>query len=395
MRLGSVLGGILLTCLAASVSAAGDFPYKAYVVADDVHVRSGPGDNYYPTARLRRGDMVEVYRHDPGGWYAVRPPEGSFSWVSSRHLQPRDDGIAVVAGDRVVARVGSTLGNQRDVIQVRLDRGEEVELLESKRLAADGQTERWYKIAPPAGEFRWIFGKYVQRPGQEAKPPEAEEFAPIDASSGLSRSFDRTGGRQGAVARGGSSARRAPTGRGGVDAEIDRIDLLLGALVAKEARLWNFEELGVRARAARDRATTTAQRQRAESILDRIARFEDIQRRQEAIAAVGGGGNPSARQVAAGASAPETTRYATLDPRFDGSGRLAVVAQNNLGAPQYALVDSAGKVRCYVSAAPGVNLRNYVGREVGVYGQRGYLANLNTQHVMAKHVTVTDDRIVR
>lgn len=56
------------------------------------------------------------------------------------------------------------------------------------------------------------------------------------------------------------------------------------------------------------------------------------------------------------------------------------------GAPRYALVDLEGKVTCYVSPAPGVNLHYYVGREVGVTGIRGYQADQDTPHVTAKHV---------
>ena len=50
------------------------FPYRAFVNGDDVYVRSGPGQNYYPVLRLKRGETVDVFRHDPGGWYAIRPP---------------------------------------------------------------------------------------------------------------------------------------------------------------------------------------------------------------------------------------------------------------------------------------------------------------------------------
>ena len=137
------------------------FPYTAYANTDDVYVRSGPGKNYYPTEKLKRGDAVEVYRHDPGGWYAIRPPHGSFSWVPARLLQPTKDHLAVVVGDRVVSRVGSGMSDVRDVIQVRLDRGEQVEILETRSLMTAGHAEAWCKITPPSGEFRWVFGKLV------------------------------------------------------------------------------------------------------------------------------------------------------------------------------------------------------------------------------------------
>ena len=139
------------------------FPYKACVTADDVYVRSGPGDNYYPTDKLKAGTEVEVYRHDPGGWFAIRPPKGSFSWVSSRHLQFDGNHLATVSGERVAARVGSRLSDLRDVIQVRLHNGEAVEVVEPRRNAQSGDetTAAWCKIAPPSGEFRWVSGRFV------------------------------------------------------------------------------------------------------------------------------------------------------------------------------------------------------------------------------------------
>ena len=119
--------------MAAGAAAEPTFPYKAYVTADDVYVRSGPGENYYPTDKLKAGTEVEVYRHDPGGWFAIRPPKDSFSWVSSRHLQLDGKNLATVTDERVAARVGSRMSDTRDVIQVRLHKGEVVEVLEPRR----------------------------------------------------------------------------------------------------------------------------------------------------------------------------------------------------------------------------------------------------------------------
>ncbi len=139
------------------------FPYTAHINADEVYVRSGPGRNYYPTSKLNTGDRVEVYRHDPGGWCAIRPVEGSFAWVSGRYLEVGDDGLATITGDRVAARVGSDFSDIRDVIQVRLHEGEIVEILDDENLGTGAEADTWYKISPPSGEFRWVYGKYVDR----------------------------------------------------------------------------------------------------------------------------------------------------------------------------------------------------------------------------------------
>ena len=137
----------LLACIAAAAtgSAGGaepTFPYKAYITADDVYVRSGPGENYYPTDKLKAGTEVEVYRHDPGGWFAIRPPKDSFSWVSSRHLQLDGNNLATVTDERVAARVGSRMSDTRDVIQVRLHKGEVVEVLEPRAGSGPGRRQR-------------------------------------------------------------------------------------------------------------------------------------------------------------------------------------------------------------------------------------------------------------
>ena len=65
------------------------------------------------------------------------------------------------------------------------------------------------------------------------------------------------------------------------------------------------------------------------------------------------------------------------------------------GGPQYAILDATGNVRCYVSPAPGVNLRSYVGRQVGINGIRGYMPEQRASHVMARHVSVVEEPQLR
>ena len=155
---------LLTVCGVLPASPAGGeqiFPYKAFISADDVYIRSGPGQSYYPTDKLKAGQEVEVYRHDPGGWYAIRPPKESFAWVSGRYLTGGQDNLAVVNTERVAARVGSRFSDIREVIQVWLHKGEVVEVLDVKKTGSGARRKTWYKIAPPSGEFRWVFGKYV------------------------------------------------------------------------------------------------------------------------------------------------------------------------------------------------------------------------------------------
>ena len=76
-------------------------------------------------------------------------------------------------------------------------------------------------------------------------------------------------------------------------------------------------------------------------------------------------------------------------------GRLERVTSPRTGAPQYALLDQFGRVRCYVTPGPGINLRYYVGRQVGVNGVRGYMPEQQANHLTAQHINVIDGSMLR
>lgn len=176
---------------AAIVRAAGDFPYVAYVVESDAYVRSGPGREHYPTGQLPAGYAVEVYRHDGAGWCAIRPPEGSFSLAPLHQLRMADERTAEVVADGVVARVGSSLGNQHSAVQVMLARGERVALLEPP-----SPTNPWVRVAPPAGEFRWIAARRLSR------TPPVETRPATNGAGWQSHSLARAGGSPSAAGEG-------------------------------------------------------------------------------------------------------------------------------------------------------------------------------------------------
>ncbi len=411
-------GPILLACLATSMfhalGHAAEFPYVAYVSSDDVYVRSGPGKNYYPTAKLKRGEQVEVYRHDPGGWYAIRPPRQSFSWVSARQLDPAEKRLAVVNTDRAVARVGSVFSEMRDVIQVRLNKGERVELVEAEPVA-DG---KWYKIAPPAGEFRWIHREYLDRqaPLDDVAVDDADEDNDEEESaSRRARKLRRTE-RDIQLASGDSGdsdgdepreeprpvrrakrtaddqppQRRRPheNAQKTFAEQVADIDLDLSAMVAEELGVWSFADL--RARTARliDQAPTALERGQARLMMSKIDRFAELQERSETIARL----RADTQRRNRGLGRTELVRHdESAGPRFDGVGRLMANQPRNLGAPPFVLLDAAGRIVTYVTPAPNINLRSYVDKQVGVNGQRGYIADLQKPHLNAQHVTVLSD----
>ncbi|QDS98760.1 SH3 domain-containing protein [Adhaeretor mobilis] len=142
------------------------FPYVAFVNQDNAYVRSGPSERHYPTGALKSGAAVEVFRHDQGGWCAVRPPHGAYSLVATRSLRVIDQNTAEVISDDAVARVGSQLSPQKQAVQIMLKRGERIGLLGPIKSG-----DEWARIAPPSGEFRWVAAKDISlQPPFEAKP---------------------------------------------------------------------------------------------------------------------------------------------------------------------------------------------------------------------------------
>lgn len=426
MRVLSVIVSIGIALLAAARGAPSlradepMFPYTAYVNTDDVYIRSGPGKNYYPTDKLKRGDAVEIYRHDPGGWYAIRPPRGSFSWVPARLLRPTKDKLAVVAGDRVVSRVGTRLSDVRDVIQVRLDRGEQVEILEVKTLASGGQSEQWCKIAPPAGEFRWVFGRFVDT--DSAGPTtESDRTASAHRSGGAPASSHSGSGRyymadvdastepdaapgvrrtSGTAPIGGSTPIPAATpvnsaSSDSVQTELNAIDVAVSAMVVQDSSVWKFDDLQQRAQAALDRSQTAVDRGKARLLMDRIARFQDIQRRNAVIAQTQTATDRKNFQAGGVSDVRPPVALAQADSvataKWDAVGLLTTVHSPRPNAPSYVLLGRNHEVVTFVTPAPGVNLRPWIGRQVGVSGQRGFIQELKSPHVTALRAAPVDN----
>jgi hypothetical protein len=87
-------------------------PYTATVVQTTADVLSGPGEKMYATNRLGKGSKVTVVGKREGGWLAIEPPEGSFSWVNARFLQPSEDRRHAIVVSRDGAQVPILVGSR-------------------------------------------------------------------------------------------------------------------------------------------------------------------------------------------------------------------------------------------------------------------------------------------
>jgi hypothetical protein len=317
----------------ASVPAAwaDSLPVTVPVTAAHTLLRSGPGDDFYPTERLSRTAEVEVWAIDDSGYCAVRPVGGSFSWVRAADVTPEQESGAlagdtfagVIVTDGAVARVGSQLNDLRHVSQVALEAGERVRVLERVTVATGRHAGEWLRIAPPAGEFRWAWAADLGLPESlapvvEPEPAaaglaaagealaaireagaavtqavaEVEQAEPVTAAGGPPAGLAEPQGMarliSGWLPRGTNmfdlsppAAPPAVAGAAPVPAdELADVDLALSLAVAGPSEDWNLEPIRDRLRLAAARATTAEERTRAEAIDTRLARFEAIQARQ-------------------------------------------------------------------------------------------------------------------
>jgi hypothetical protein len=76
------------------------------VAVDRLDVLAEPDDTAFASARLGRGDQVEVIRPLANGWLAIAPPRGSFHWVDGADVEPLRDGRLYVKSPKTLLRFG-------------------------------------------------------------------------------------------------------------------------------------------------------------------------------------------------------------------------------------------------------------------------------------------------
>jgi hypothetical protein len=189
-----------------------------------------------------------------------------------------------------------------------------------------------------------------------------------------------------------------PADAGSFNSDLTAIDLALSAVVVQEMPNWNFAELERRAERLLASAQNGDQRARAQQLLDRIAKFDDIKRRSTAVARIDTltDTRPDRARLqltAMTTAAPLTASAAfagTGSPHYDAVGLLANVRSVRPNAPQFVLLDANRTPIAFVTPAPGLNLRPLVGQQVGISGTRGYMPEFRKPHITAMQADPLD-----
>ncbi|HJT75578.1 MAG TPA: SH3 domain-containing protein, partial [Gemmataceae bacterium] len=176
-----VFGGMVLALTLGTNPSASNILYTATVKVPTAEVRSGPSDKYYPTNRLRQGDVVEVVKEAEGGWLAVKPPPGSLSWINTRLVRQLNARTwAVVAPNDAPVLIGSRVVDEKPtVVGVHVKQGTLFVSVWETKTADDGS---YLPVEPPPGELRYVRGEDVSKnlvPGEASAPVTAAAPPPL------------------------------------------------------------------------------------------------------------------------------------------------------------------------------------------------------------------------
>lgn len=442
---------LLLVCAPASVHAAPIQPFDAVVEpksGEDVFVRSGPGiAHHYPTLKLAPGDKVRVLRKDPGGWYMIEPPSGSYSWILAAHVQRTGQQTGTVNKNGVIVRVGAFKSTQRDIEQVRLNNGDQIEIIGEQVFDSGKGAEKWYRIKPPRGEHRWVKGSFLVELNPDGTPKvftkhstaKIHEQPPEETTTGaVAVATPESGAKKPRTEATGPATQRDPEsllpeapryghapGRqsnsdpfeqpAGAESEeyteqdirgdLAIIDDELKQILDKPPAAWDLTSQLDDLKTLREMSENMPVSAEVDRKLKRVIGLQQIHQdavamspRNETRPATTTGGMGSARQAiiqspATNSSQPPPSGGNTnsspnrTSSRFEGAGIVYRVNGTSAGMPSYLIAAPDRRILCYLDSDPTIDLGRYVGQSVGLNGRRYYEPRLRADRMLVQRVT--------
>jgi SH3-like domain-containing protein len=396
-------------------------PRIAYVVSEEAEVRSGPSFSAYAADLLTRGQRVEIYRHK-GDWYGIRPTKNCFSWIRADHVTVSDDGTtAQVRLQRAKVWIGALNAQDEHRFQLEIHQGDELQLIEIRPRSerdSDSAESRWLKIAPPAGEFRWIHEKLVHIPRSSAITSDHSDDPPKNPNAPWS---GRDNGKE--------------AGEASIPTTLEDAILALRIAVSQTVALpiedWNIDSLLSSADQLKARANSTWQRGQVARVLNSIKELKALKRKHgllqdeasteprrldetrlvriaepiwlaSSTSDIDSESGPAddiglttatVAATVAGASEPGFQRGGeTFRAHYDAVGRIMPVHTTKRHTPPFSVLDDQGRLLHLLTPAPGLNVRRLERQRVGIIGKRTTVEidGRKFSHLMAEKVIVLE-----
>jgi hypothetical protein len=407
---------LIATCpMFTGSSWAQEVPFTGIVSQSQTDVRAGAADRFYRVGELDRGQLVQV-DEVISGWNKVVPPQGVFSYISKAFVDARGDGSAGTvntdASKVYAADVNGPAGSYR--VQVLLNEGDGVQIV-----AEEGSH---YKIVAPSGAYVYLPPGSVRRalametaaaqqpeptppapvqaepaepepvepqpvvepaepvaPVVVAKPEPAPVEVPVVAEPAVVDSTDNQAEQDLADMLDGKTSEPQPAAQAASLAELEAQMAPLFALPLEEQPL---DDMIAKYRALRDEGGLSKTDQHI--VATRLAALKHNREIAEGLAEIAQATEPAETQ----ASAPE------VDPvSYDAVGRLLAssVYDGKTLPRMYRLADPAtGRAVAYVRPDGKVNTTRFLGRLVGIKGDRAYDPSLKLKVIRVEQMDVLE-----
>jgi uncharacterized protein YgiM (DUF1202 family) len=355
---------LLAVGLAVGAARAESTRRTAVVEVDGVEVRSGCAHSYPAVGQLKKGDTVIVVREEDTGFLAILPATGTVSWLKQIHLgkveeleSGKTNVTVAVEGAEVVA------GSDKDHpptnrVTVHLPKGSIVEVVGPAVRVGNAS---WYPITPPEGDLRWVPKSAIKASSLSALAPPPPYVRPDTPAFTVS-------------ADGSKPPARPATAT--LPAALTDHRLWAKASEAEAAADYSTAK-ALYARIYQDLWDQKAERDAIVICYNRYTRCDNQLKQGDA---------PPRTRSESRSEAPPT---AAAGGKWNGPGYLQELQKVYLdGQPVFALQDDRGSVLYYVTAVQGLNLRNYVGKRVQLYGPVSTRPELYKPHIGVERVEV-------
>ncbi|MHC4271092.1 MAG: SH3 domain-containing protein [Planctomycetota bacterium] len=335
------------------------FPYMAEINGNDVYIRSGPGTNYYDCGKFKNGDVVKVVASQHS-WLRVVPPPGSFSWISKQYVDfdPNSPEVGTVTGDavRVYAGSGHVKPLYSTTLQGKLNRQEKVKLL--------GEEKGGYlKIAPPPFAYLWVSSKFtspLDQPVPATLPAKAPPPVPVTPQPKEPPALSQPPAETTTAPTTDKLAEYRKLENKLNDEKLKPIDQQNYDLIKADLKIIAADKSAGKAARFAQYSLKNIERCELAQEVEKKTRSQDEQL-EEIMQRINNARDKKLAQF------PDLGQY-------DAVGTLMISAEYSAAKHHrhYRIVDDNGKTVCYalpVGIAQELNLRNLVGKKVGINGK--------------------------
>ncbi len=372
------------TGTAAGINSA--VPFTARIILPNAEVRSGPGSDskLYGTNNLKAGDVITVVQERPDGWLAIRPPDGSFSWVQSKYLQrivatQPNYLVQTNDGNKVPVYIGSAVLNTKPTLEsARLTRGSQVKSLGAAQ--SDGK-ENWIPIVPPENELRYIRCEAIGKQAVQANPtPAAVPATPANPASSNAIVNANSAVPNCDANQRWSQAISAETA--GQSTEAIRLYSQIGQDFACSQPMFASQAYGravwLRDCASKGKTNTVQACAPGQPKLTNKALVQAVSNLQNNAPTAPIGSAPVANMVPQ-SNGPSPTPVKSINSGSGsgmGPGFLRKAGRPQSNEPSYYIESQQGRPLIYLAPAPGQNLDLFINQRVEVSGPTTYRSDM-------------------